>query len=158
VDILRRPEPLDALCSGLSGIDRLVLLGDVLELRQGPAREALAAARPAIEAIGAALPKKAEVVITAGNHDYSIVAPWLTGRSLAATPPPALQIEERVEPASSPIARELSSWLGARRKVAFAYPGVWLRDDVWATHGHYLDRLITIPTFERIAAGGMARV
>ena len=44
------------------------------------------------------------------------------------------------------------------RKVAFSYPGVWLRDDVWATHGHYLDRLITIPTFERIAAGGMARV
>ena len=67
-------------------------------------------------------------------------------------------IAETIEPPRSPLARELAAWLGARRKVAFAYPGVWLRDDVWATHGHYLDRLITIPTFERIAAGGMARV
>jgi hypothetical protein len=158
VDILRRPEPLDALCSGLPGIDRLVLLGDVLELRQGPTREALAAARPVLEAIGAALPKKAQVVITAGNHDYSIVAPWLSGRALATTTPPPLGLDDQVEPAASPLARELASWLGPRRKVAFAYPGVWVRDDVWATHGHYLDRLITIPTFERIAAGGMARV
>ena len=23
--------------------------------------------------------------------------------------------------------------------VQLAYPGVWLRDDVYATHGHYLD-------------------
>ena len=63
-----------------------------------------------------------------------------------------------MDAAASPIAREIAGRLGARRKVSFAYPGIWLRDDVWATHGHYLDRLITIPTFERIAAGGMARV
>ena len=43
VDILRRPEPLDALCAYLGDVDRLVLLGDVLELRHGPLREALAA-------------------------------------------------------------------------------------------------------------------
>ncbi len=43
-------------------------------------------------------------------------------------------------------------------RVSVAYPGVWLRDDVYAMHGHYADRVITIPTFERIAAGGMARV
>ena len=39
-----------------------------------------------------------------------------------------------------------------------AYPGVWLRDDVYATHGHYLDRHTTIPMFERLGAGAMARV
>ncbi len=35
-------------------------------------------------------------------------------------------------------------------KLRFSYPGVWLRDDVYATHGHYLDRHLTIPTFERL--------
>jgi hypothetical protein len=34
---------------------------------------------------------------------------------------------------------------------------VWLRDDVYAIHGHYLDLHSTTPTFERLAAGAMAR-
>ena len=45
---------------------------------------------------------------------------------------------------------------GAR--VRAFYPGVWLRDDVYATHGHYLDRHTTVPMFERLGAGGMARM
>ena len=55
-----------------------------------------------------------------------------------------------------PLAAALAGWR-RRRRVSLAYPGVWLREDIWATHGHYLDRQITIPTFERIAAGAMAR-
>jgi hypothetical protein len=42
-------------------------------------------------------------------------------------------------------------------KVRVDYPGVWLRDDVYAQHGHYLDRHTTTPAFERVAAGAMAR-
>ena len=38
-----------------------------------------------------------------------------------------------------------------------AYPGIWLRDDVYAIHGHYSDLHTTVPTFERLAAGAMAR-
>ena len=49
VDILRRPEPLDELCAYLETIDRLVLLGDILEMRHGPAWEAMAAARPVMD-------------------------------------------------------------------------------------------------------------
>jgi hypothetical protein len=45
----------------------------------------------------------------------------------------------------------MAEWLGPRTTVA--YPGLWLRDDVYATHGHYLDLHVTIPTFERLAAG-----
>ncbi|MFM9127346.1 MAG: hypothetical protein ACKOTA_07295, partial [Solirubrobacterales bacterium] len=56
VDILRRSEPLDELCARLADIDRLVLLGDILEMRHGPAWEAMAAARPVLEAMGSALP------------------------------------------------------------------------------------------------------
>ncbi len=157
VDILRRPEALDALCSYLRDIDRLVLLGDILELRHGPLREALDAAQPAFEAIGAALSKGAEVVITAGNHDYPLVAPWLSERGAVSEPPP-LGLETRTGADASPATSAIAGWLGRRRAVSVAYPGLWLREDVWATHGHYLDRLITVPTFERLAAGGMARV
>ena len=46
----------------------------------------------------------------------------------------------------------------APRTVRVAYPGVWLRDDVYATHGHYIDRHITVPMLERLAAGAMRRV
>ena len=35
---------------------------------------------------------------------------------------------------------------------------MWLADGVYATHGHYLDRHVTIPSFERIAAGALGRV
>jgi hypothetical protein len=35
---------------------------------------------------------------------------------------------------------------------------VWLRDDVYAMHGHYLDRHITVPTIERLSAGAMGRI
>jgi hypothetical protein len=35
---------------------------------------------------------------------------------------------------------------------------VWLRDDVYAMHGHYLDCHLTVPTFERLGAGVMRRL
>lgn len=42
--------------------------------------------------------------------------------------------------------------------VRAAYPGAWLREDVYATHGHYSARHTTIPMFERLGAGAMARL
>ena len=41
--------------------------------------------------------------------------------------------------------------------MRLVYPGVWLRDDVYAIHGHYADVHATVPTFERLATGAMAR-
>ena len=157
VDILRRPEPLEALCAALADIDRLVLLGDLLELRHGPLYDALDAARPIIEAIGAALPKRSEVVLVGGNHDSALVSPWLDRRGALEQPAP-LGIETRTTADASPATEAIAGWLGKRVDCSVAYPGLWLREDVWATHGHYLDRLITIPTFERIVAGAMARI
>ena len=54
-DVLRRPAAVQALVARLEGVERLVLLGDVLELRHGPARDALAVAAPALRAMGEAL-------------------------------------------------------------------------------------------------------
>ena len=60
-------------------------------------------------------------------------------------------------PRASWIAKRLAGFLAPAR-VEVAYPGLWLRDDVYATHGHYLDVHVTIPTIERLAAGVMARL
>jgi hypothetical protein len=42
--------------------------------------------------------------------------------------------------------------------LSFAYPGIWLRDDVYATHGHYLDRHQTVPTLERLGVALVERL
>ena len=156
-DVLARPAPLDLLTARLASVDRLVLLGDTLELRHGPARDALARAEPIMRAIGAALPDGAQIVLVPGNHDHAIAAGWLDWRGRREAPPP-LALEERVPAGkASWIAKRLAGFLAPAR-VEVAYPGVWLRDDVYATHGHYLDVHFPIPMPERLVAGAMARM
>jgi hypothetical protein len=154
VDVLRDPAAREPLLEQAARADRLVLLGDILELRHGPVREALHGAAPALQALGAALDASTEVVLVPGNHDHAIATPWLDGRHRP------LGAEARVRPATaSPIARRVATWLGqGGAPVEVAYPGLWLRDDVYATHGHYLDPHGTVPTFERLGAGAMLRM
>ena len=54
-DVLRRDRERAALVARLPEFDRLVLLGDTLELRHGPVRDALAAAAPVLREIAGAL-------------------------------------------------------------------------------------------------------
>ncbi|MDX6719784.1 MAG: hypothetical protein QOJ63_2038 [Solirubrobacteraceae bacterium] len=155
-DVLTRPQALDVLCSRLDGIDRLVLLGDTLELRHGPARDALAAAEPVMRAIGDAVGAGREVAIVAGNHDHALAAGWLDWRGRDAPQP--LSLEQRTAPArASWILERLAGWL-APASVEVPYPGLWLREDVYAMHGHYLDVHCAIPTLEVLAAGAMGRM
>jgi hypothetical protein len=155
-DVVRRPVPRAALIEALGDVDRLVLLGDVLELRHGPRRDALAAAKPFFEELGRVLAGR-KIVVLAGNHDHALVESWSRDRDEAAEPTP-LGLEQRfpAEDASSMLAT-LASWAGPARLSA-AYPGLWLRPDVYATHGHYLDCHLTIPTMERLGIGMTARV
>jgi hypothetical protein len=155
VDVLRRPAARAALLDRLDAVDRLVLLGDTLELRHGPVREALDAARPVLEAIGAAM-AGGDIVLVAGNHDHRLLAPWLEGRGGGGRPPP-LGLEERPGPGATPATAEVARML-APAAVDVAYPGLWLADGVYATHGHYVDRHSTVPSFERLAAGALGRV
>ncbi|HWC28420.1 MAG TPA: metallophosphoesterase [Solirubrobacteraceae bacterium] len=156
-EALRRRPALDVLLARLDGVDRLVLLGDTLELRHGPARDALAIAEPIMRAIGEALGPGREVVIVPGNHDHAIGAGWLDWRGRRQAPDP-LTLEQRVSPAqASWIAKRLAGFL-APADVEVAYPGLWLRDDVYAMHGHYADVHLAVPTLERLAAGAMARL
>jgi len=155
-DLLRRPELRAALLQALSDVDRLVLLGDVLELRHGPPRDAMAAARPFFEDLGRALSDR-EIFITAGNHDHSLVEPWLASRAAEDDPGP-LGVEQCLHPAqASPMLARLAEW-AAPARVLVAYPGLWVRPDVYAIHGHYLDCHLTVPTLERLSMGVMSRV
>jgi hypothetical protein len=43
-------------------------------------------------------------------------------------------------------------------ELVVAYPGLRLRPDVYATHGHYLDVRLTIPRLESLAASVMGRL
>ncbi|HEV2770724.1 MAG TPA: metallophosphoesterase, partial [Solirubrobacteraceae bacterium] len=69
-DLLLKPAPRTRLLQVLGDIDRLVILGDVLELRERRTSRAVALARPLFAELGKALPAEAEVVIVPGNHDY----------------------------------------------------------------------------------------
>jgi len=155
-DLLRRPELRAPLLELAAEVDRVVLLGDVLELRHGPPREALAAARPFFEDLGGTLAGR-ELVLVAGNHDHLLIEPWL---SLRAELPERRELapEQLIEPAqASPTVARLAEW-AAPARVRFAYPGLWLREDVYATHGHYLDCHLTVPTVERLSVGMMSRL
>src|SRR5947209_14494335 len=155
-DLLSRPHVRARLLEAASVADRVVLLGDTLELRHGPPRDALAVARPFFEQLGSALPD-AEIVVVAGNHDHALISPWLMHRSEDARPVP-LGLENIVAAAdASPMLAQLAE-AAAPARVVSAYPGLWLRDDVYATHGHYLDCHLTMPTLERLSVGVMCRL
>ena len=158
IDLLRRPELRAALLDELDGVDRLVLLGDVLELRHGPPHEALAAARSFFEDVGRVLGGDRELVVTAGNHDHLMVCTWLDTRALREPAPEPLRAEQRLHPAeASPMLARIAQW-AAPARVTAAYPGLWVRPDVYATHGHFLDAHLTVPTLERIGVGVMGRL
>jgi predicted phosphodiesterase len=155
-DLLRSEALREPLLDALGDVERVVLLGDILELRHGPARDAMAAARPFIEDLGRAL-GEGEVVICPGNHDYALIAAWLSRRGDVERPE-SLGVEQRPPAAEvSPALATLAEWL-LPAELTVAYPGVWVRPDVYATHGHYLDCHVTIPTLERLGIGAMFRV
>ena len=124
---------VDALSTAIAPVDRLVLLGDIIELRQGSLQDALAAASRILPQLVSGLGAGREVILLVGNHDHQL----------------------QLHPEALGQVKGMHSQSGA--SVRFEYPGVWLRDDVYAQHGHYLDRHTTTPAFERIAAGAMAR-
>jgi predicted phosphodiesterase len=149
-DLLRRAEMRAPLLDALDGVDRLVVLGDALELRDGPAHEPLAAARALFEDLGRTLGPDREVVMVPGNHDHELVGPWLEARRRVPDAPP-LELSQQAGPEASPLAQVIAGWLGPT-PLRIAYPGLWLRDDVFALHGHYLDVHVEVPSFERMSA------
>lgn len=131
-DVLRVAEVRERLLAAVADTERLVLLGDTVELVHRNTRRSMAAAEPVLRALGRALGSEREVILVPGNHD----APLLRGWALAQGA--QLQVSHVVPPEASPALKRLVSWL-APAPVTVSYPGVWLGERVWATHGHYLD-------------------
>lgn len=154
--MLRGRAEREALIAATAGCERLVLLGDVVELRHGPPREALAVAEPVLRGLGAALGGSVEVVLVPGNHDHRLLREWLGRRASDGIPVP-LGLETAVDWREDELLATLVGWL-APASTRVAYPGTWLRDDVYATHGHYADRETTVPILERLGAGLTRRV
>lgn len=150
-DVLRRPEALERLLGALDGVQRLVLLGDVLDLYGGNPQRALEAARPVLRAIGARLGHERELVLVPGNHDGLLVRAWIRSRA------PRLDLDTTVEPHATPSLERITSWLSPAR-VEVRYPGVWLSPRIWATHGHYLDRHLLPESAFGLARGLLGRL
>ena len=151
-DLLRDASMRRVLLSEIGGADRVVLLGDAVELRDLPLAEALELSRPFFEDLGAALAGR-EVVLVPGNHDHRLAEPLL--ERIALSRKGALGLEHRFRPAAG-AGQRIGRWLGEAR-LELAYPGVWLRDDVYATHGHYMDLHLTLPRAECLGAAAVMR-
>jgi hypothetical protein len=151
-DVLRDAAVRRVLFDEIAGADHLVLLGDVVELRNLPLGPSLSRARPFFEELGEVL-GTAQVTVVPGNHDHRLAEPLLDGLSIAGE---RLGLEHRAAPADGPTGI-IAGWLG-RAPLQIAYPGLWLRGDVYATHGHYIDAHLALPRAECVAAATMIRL
>jgi hypothetical protein len=153
-DVTRDAGVRQRLVGALEGYERVVLLGDALELRERPLAAALEVAGPLVEALATSLAGRTLVVVP-GNHDHALADPWLArlrldGNELGP------DREWSVAPGDGAMGRLAAAM--PEVELRLAYPGLWLRPDVYATHGHYLDLDLTIPRLESIAAAVMGRL
>ena len=154
-DLASVPAHRQRLLEALEGADRVVLLGDLIEERERPVAELLEVTGPFFDEL-APVTAGRRVTIVPGNHDHGLAEPWLfdlrlQGRELG--PVEEWPVEAGQATAAARIAARLPD-----TEVTIAYPGLWLRPDVYATHGHYLDLHLTVPRLESIAASAMTRI
>jgi UDP-2,3-diacylglucosamine pyrophosphatase LpxH len=134
-DVVRLPEVRERLLAAVedSGAERVVLLGDTVELVQHRhPRRSMLMAEPVLRALADGLGPDREVIVVPGNHDAPLLRRWALAQGDALKP------SHTVPASASPALESLVSWLG-RARTRVSYPGVWLGDRIWATHGHYLD-------------------
>jgi UDP-2,3-diacylglucosamine pyrophosphatase LpxH len=131
-DVLRIAEARERLLVAVAGAERLVLLGDTVELVHRQPLRSMIAAEPVLRALGETLGPDREVVMVPGNHDAALLRGWALAQGAQ------LRASDAVPPTASPALERIVSWLAPAR-VRVSYPGVWLGDRIWATHGHYLD-------------------
>jgi len=132
ISVLELAQPLERLLDSVRRYDRLVLLGDVIEMAEAHHTHSFPIAEPVLRAIGGAMRPGSQIVLVPGNHDHALIRAWAQAQGQA------LEREAVVPHDASPLLAQVVDWLGAER-VQVRYPGVWLSDEIWATHGHYLN-------------------
>lgn len=135
ISVLTRPRPLAKLLEALDQHDRLVLLGDTIEMQESRPEQAFPIAEPVIRAIAEHLGEDKQVLVVAGNHDHALVADWT--HELGA----ALERDNLVPLDATPWLERFMSWFEATNAEVH-YPGLWLSERIWATHGHYLNHYL----------------
>ena len=151
-DVARWPEARARLADALLDADHVVFLGDLMELRELPLQAALAEARVVLGDLAPALAGK-RVTLVPGNHDHRLAEPLLERLRVEGG---ELGLDCSAAAEESPVAAELARQLPDSH-CSLAYPGLWLRPDVYALHGHYLDLHMTVPRVESILSQAMAR-
>lgn len=150
-DVLQRPAALAALLRALEDVDRIVLLGDVVELMEGAPERAVQSATPVLHALGERIGAGGEIILVPGNHDRALITPWIERSGVPVA------LDAAVPHDATPLLAQVVAAL-APAQVRVRYPGAWLTDRVWATHGHYLDRHLLPEHAFGIARGLLGRV
>jgi predicted phosphodiesterase len=153
-DVARFDAPRERLLEGFARADRVILLGDTLELRERPLPTLLERVRPFFESAAEPLAGK-PVTLVPGNHDHAIAEPYLLRWRLDGAA--GATDQESAVARGEGIAGRLAEWMPAA-ELRLAYPGLWLRPDVYLIHGHYLDLHLAVPRVEALAASAMARM
>lgn len=135
ISVLTRPRPLAALLDAIDQHDRLVLLGDVVELKESHPAQSFPIAEPVLRAVAEHMGEDKQVLIVPGNHDHRLVRDWARDQGAG------LERENLVSPSASEWLETFVSWFEATQ-VEVHYPGVWLGEGIWATHGHYLNHYL----------------
>jgi predicted phosphodiesterase len=151
-DVTRRPEVRERLAQALAAADEVIFLGDTIELRELPVETVLGLTREVLADLSGALAGK-RVTVVSGNHDHRLVEAALDRLRVEGG---ELGSEWSGVPEASPLAAELARLL-PDSELVLAYPGVRVRPDVYAIHGHYLDLHMTTPRLECVAGRLLAR-
>lgn len=135
ISVLTRPRPLAALLDALDAHERLVLLGDTVEMQESHPEQSFPIAESVLRAIAERLGPEKQVLLLPGNHDHALVREWTEAAG------PDLARETVVPSDASRSLERVVSWFEATQ-IEVHYPGVWLADGIWATHGHYLNHYL----------------
>lgn len=129
--MLRYEWAWESLTPILEETQELILLGDIWELAFQKLETAVEASRPFFSWLNHRFPDL-KIVMIPGNHDHHLVLRASQERVeasiLGGEPPPLFRV---------PLAEKIIQSCAPDLKVCSAYP-VWISDDVWYHHGHYL--------------------
>lgn len=144
-DLLRYPFFCDLLREQLDGVDHIVLLGDILDLRFQRLEDALLISTPFLTMLGDALrgARHPRVTYIPGNHDHHYAVRLIESeqeRAIEAGEP--FTFRQVVAPPDFFLSRQLARIIGGAVDVRFAYFYDLLdsaEGPILVTHGHYLD-------------------
>ena len=148
-DVLRDGGVRAALFEEIAGADRVLLLGDVVELRGLPLASPWSA--PAHSRGAGAGARRSRGDRSPATTTTASPSRCSTRSHSTAPGHSAWSIAMALRPHRPP------STPGSGRHGCRVSPGLWLRDDVYATHGHYLDAHLSLPRAECVAAAARMR-